>query len=130
MTPPTKAIHNGNPGGSVSPSRIPVIAADQSDIVLSLLAHLHRTCSVIRQAIRLITGLILENYEKLITEKKDQAAAYYGIALTNFMLGYHQKALDFLIYSFELNPSNEIKFLDNFPYFDSTQLYVRLTDTL
>lgn len=45
-TPPRKVIHKGKMGGNVSPRRIPVMTADQSDIVLSLLDHLHKACSV------------------------------------------------------------------------------------
>jgi tetratricopeptide (TPR) repeat protein len=69
-------------------------------------------------------------YEGLLRYKTEKGNAYYGRALCNFMLGQNEKALEDLIYSFELNPSNEIKFLDDFPYFDSTQLYIKLTDSI
>ena len=46
------------------------------------------------------------------------------------MLSETEKALDHLLYSFQLNPSNEKSFIDNFPHFESTQLYINLTDSL
>ena len=52
------------------------------------------------------------------------------MALSNLMLGENAKAIDYLIYSFELNPGNEVKFLDDFPHFESTQLYIKLTDSI
>ena len=69
-------------------------------------------------------------YRRLLNSKKEKANAYYGMALSNLMLGENAKAIDYLIYSFELNPGNEVKFLDDFPHFESTQLYIKLTDSI
>ena len=46
MTPPANVIHNGKPGGRVSPYIMPVITTDQSLTVVAWRDHLHNKCSV------------------------------------------------------------------------------------
>ena len=69
-------------------------------------------------------------YENVSKVKTETSNSYYGISLFYFMLNKNDEALDYLLKSFELNSGNESTFLDEFPNFEATQLYIKLTDSL
>ncbi len=69
-------------------------------------------------------------YIKIIQLNIENSNIYYRMALTQFMLNNNEEALNFLLHSFDLNSGMEVNFLDNFPHFESTQLYIKLTDAI
>lgn len=69
-------------------------------------------------------------YKKSLLNNKDKSDSYYGMALSLFMLDQNEEAIALLLKSFELNSGTEVTFLDEFPFFDSTQLYVNLTNSI
>lgn len=72
----------------------------------------------------------IECFKKTCECKTEKSNSYYNIALCLFMLNKNEEALDYLLKSFELNPGTEETFLDNFNDFESTQLYILLTDSI
>jgi tetratricopeptide (TPR) repeat protein len=69
-------------------------------------------------------------YKKIINSNNKNSNVFYGMALTQFMLNNNEEALNLLLHSFDLNSGMEVNFLDDFPYFESTQLYIKLTDAI
>jgi tetratricopeptide (TPR) repeat protein len=71
-----------------------------------------------------------KTYFKTLNLNLDKSDSYYEMALCLLMLNQNEKALDYLLESFELNPRSEDRFLEEFPYFESTYLYVSLTGSI
>lgn len=69
-------------------------------------------------------------YQKSLKYKSEISNSFYGMAICHFMLNKNEDALKHLLHSFSLNPGNEFNFIDEFPYFESTQLYIKLTDSI
>lgn len=72
----------------------------------------------------------IDYYLRALELKSESALIHYNLSMSYFMLNENEKAIEHLITSFQLNPGNEISFLDNFPQFESTQLYINLTDSI
>jgi len=72
----------------------------------------------------------IQLYKNSLNQNSEKASTHYGIALCYFMLNDNETALSHLLLSFQLNPGTEISFLDDFPFFESTQLYINLTESL
>jgi len=71
-----------------------------------------------------------EIFQNLLRNNSDIASSYYGMALCLLMLNENELAIKYLNYSFELNPGNEISFLEDFPFLESTSLYIKLTASI
>lgn len=68
-------------------------------------------------------------YKKSFKNNPEISNSYYGISLCLFMLGENEKALKYLLHSFELNPGTETRFLEEYSNLESTHLYIYLTDS-
>lgn len=71
----------------------------------------------------------MEVYKKTLKSNHDLSNSYFGISLCMFMLNKNDDAINYLVKSFELNPGTENSFLDEFPSLESTQLFIKLTDS-
>lgn len=69
-------------------------------------------------------------YKKNLNKNSESSTSYYGMALSLFMLGKYEKALELLLQAFEFNPGTETSFLEEFSDFESTHLYINITDSL
>ncbi len=69
-------------------------------------------------------------YAELLEKYLDKSEIYYRLALCSFMLREDEKAIKFLVSSFDLNPRAENIFLENFPMLESTQFYINIFNTI
>ncbi len=69
-------------------------------------------------------------YKKILNINPESSNIYYSIALCLFMLNKNSEAINYLVMSFEFNPGIEMNFLEEFPELESTQLYIKLTDSI
>jgi len=69
-------------------------------------------------------------FTDLLEKYSDKSEIFYSLALCSFMLREDEKAIKYLISSFDLNARAENIFLEDFPKLESTQLYISIFNTI
>lgn len=68
-------------------------------------------------------------FQRSLTTSKENSDSLYNMALCLFMLDNNEEGLDLLLQSFDKNIGMEKNFLEEFSCFESTQIYINLTDS-